>query len=99
MCPSCGICFSSASTLGAHATYYCSKRPQVTTAVASAPVTNESPLPTLPTQTEMMANVPLSNGRSQTPEQMDELVQHKKMNPRLINTIYNFILDKIGELN
>jgi hypothetical protein len=79
MCPSCGICFSSASTLSAHATYYCSKRPQVTPAVAPVPVTNESPLPTQP---EMMANVPLSNGRSQTPEQMDEMVctqQHFKI--------------------
>ncbi|XP_046449683.1 zinc finger protein ush-like isoform X4 [Daphnia pulex] len=83
MCPSCGICFSSASTLGAHATYYCSKRPQVTTAVASAPVTNESPLPGLPTQTEMMANVPLSNGRSQTPEQMDELLNDRPSAPKI----------------
>ncbi|XP_045032757.1 zinc finger protein ush isoform X5 [Daphnia magna] len=73
MCPSCGICFSSASTLSAHATYYCSKRPQVSP--AAAPVTSASPLPTLPTQPEMMANVALSNGRSQTPEPMDELVQ------------------------
>lgn len=26
-CPSCGISFSSVSTLSAHVTYYCSKRP------------------------------------------------------------------------
>lgn len=76
MCPSCGICFSSASTLSAHATYYCSKRPQVSP--AAAPVTSASPLPTLPTQPEMMANVALSNGRSQTPEPMDELVRERK---------------------
>ena len=51
----------------------------MTPAVAPVPVTNESPLPTQP---EMMANVPLSNGRSQTPEQMDEMVctqQHFKI--------------------
>ena len=27
-CPSCGICFSSVSTLSAHITYYCSKSPK-----------------------------------------------------------------------
>ena len=43
----------------------------MTPAVAPVPVTNES---LLPTQPEMMANVSLSNGRSQTPEQMDEMV-------------------------
>lgn len=74
-CPSCGICFSSASTLSAHVTYYCSKRPQVTPAGSVAPVTNESPLPTLPAQSEMMST-PLSNGRSQTPEPVDEMVKH-----------------------
>ena len=45
-CPSCGICFSSASTLGAHVTYYCSKRPASQPAagagaMASAPVNND----------------------------------------------------------
>ncbi|KAI9563178.1 hypothetical protein GHT06_010636 [Daphnia sinensis] len=83
MCPSCGICFSSASTLSAHATYYCSKRPQVSPA-AAAPVTSASPLPTLPTQPEMMANVAaLSNGRSQTPEPMDELLNDRPSAPKI----------------
>ena len=71
-CPSCGICFSSASTLSAHVTYYCSKRPQVAAPGPAPPVTHESPLPTL--QPELMAT-PLSNGRSQTPEQVDDLVK------------------------
>ena len=55
----------------------------MTPAVAPVPVTNESPLPTQP---EMMANVPLSNGRSQTPEQMDEMV----CTPNLTNTILKY---------
>ena len=80
-CPSCGICFSSASTLAAHATYYCSKRPQPPNAAQPPPPTappaaaaNSDPV--LPAHPEAIGT-PLSNGnRSLTPDQHmpDDLV-------------------------
>lgn len=73
-CPSCGICFSSVSTLSAHATYYCSKRPQPPTGGASASTgAGSEPLPAHPEA----VGTPLSNGnRSLTPDQQisDDLV-------------------------